>query len=249
MLNKSSYTSAGISLLIIGSLVFLLSNFVLNLVWLAATGVAMLILSFILLVLGKTIPKLSPEASAILLQTGIDNIASIVEELGISSKGIYLPSSLTTGKTQVLIPLQSSPSLMSVTRAVPQRLIVKYGGNPDDIGLLVSTAGTTAVTMLEARPGPTAVELEPALTSLLVGILGVADKTRVTANGNHISVKIYRPRIESGSVRFHQCLGSPLVSIVASVVAEAWNRAVRVKQEEHSNGRCSIELEVLGEDI
>ena len=249
MLNKNPYTSTGLSLLVTGILVSLASIFILHLVWLTATGIAMLILSLILLALGKSIPKLPPEASAILLQTGIDNIASIVEELGISSKAIYLPSSLTGGKPQALIPLHSNPSLPSITRDMPKRLISRYGNNPNDIGLLVSTVGTTAVAMLESKPGPTADEIESALTSLLMGTLGVADKARVNADGSNIRVLIYKPRIESNTTWFHQCLGGPLASIVASVAAEARDRPVTIKQENRSRGKYSIDLEVLGEDI
>jgi hypothetical protein len=248
-LHKNPYTSTGLSLLVTGILVSLTSIFILHLDWLTATGIAMLILSLILLALGRSIPKLPPEASAILLQTGIDNIASIVEELGISSKAIYLPSSLTGGKPQALIPLHSNPSLPSITRAVPQRLIARYGDNPNDIGLLVSTEGTTAATMLESRPGPTTAELEPALTSLLMGTLGVADKATVIARGSNIRVTIYKPRIEDKSTWFHECLGGPLASIVASVTAEAQDRPITIKQEEHSGSKYSIDLEVLGEDI
>jgi len=205
----------------------------------------MLILSFILLALGRTIPKLPPEVSALLLETGIDNIATIVEELGIRAKAIYLPSSLTSGRPQALIPLHSNPSPPTITKALPQRLIVRYGASPDDVGLLVSTTGTTAVGMLESRPGPTSAELESALTSLFRGILGVADGARVIYRENHIGVEIYNPRIENKTTWFHQCLGGPLASVVASVAAEAWDRPVTINQEEHHKGKCSIELEVL----
>ncbi|MEA2085430.1 MAG: hypothetical protein U9O84_00040 [Chloroflexota bacterium] len=217
--------------------------------WLVALGIAMVVLALIFLVLGRTIPRLPPEASALLLETGIDNIASIVEELGITSKGVYLPSSLTGGKPRALIPLHSNPSLPSVESTLPQRLIVRYGAGPDDVGLLLSTAGTAAVGMLESRPGPTSAGLEAALTSLFTGTLGVADKTGVTVSENHISVSIDNPRIENRTTWFHQCLGGPLASIVASVAAEAWDRPVTINREEHGKGKCMIELEVLGEDI
>ena len=209
----------------------------------------MVVLALIFLVLGSTIPRLPPEASALLLETGIDNIASIVEELGITSKGVYLPSSLTGGKPRALIPLHSNPSLPSVGSALPRRLIVRYGAGPDDVGLLLSTVGTAAVGMLESRPGPTSAGLEAALTSLFTGTLGVADKTGVTVSENHISVSIDNPRIENRTTWFHQCLGGPLASIVASVAAEAWDRPVAINREEHGKGKCAIELEVLGEDI
>lgn len=246
MPNKNPYTWAGLGLLLAGSLAFLVSYFILLLTWLAALGVSMLILSFIFLALGRTIPKLPPEVSSLLLETGINNIATLVEELGIRSKAFYLPASLSSGRPQALIPLRSDSSPSSITKALPQRLIVRYGANPDDIGLLVTTAGTAAVSMLEVRPGPTSGELESALTSLFRGLLGVADRTRVITSENHIRVEIYNPRIENKTTWFHECLGGPLASIVASVAAEAWNRPVTIKQEEHRRGRCSIELEVLG---
>ena len=245
MLNKNPYTWAGLGLLVAGSLVSLSSYFILLLTWLTALGISMLILSFIFLALGRTIPKLPPEVSTLLLETGIDNIATIVEELGIRAKAIYLPSSLTSGRPQALIPLHSNPSPPTITKALPQRLIVRYGASPDDVGLLVSTTGTTAVGMLESRPGPTSAELESALTSLFRGILGVADGARVIYRENHIGVEIYNPRIENKPTWFHQCLGGPLASVVASVAAEAWDRPVTINQEEHHKGKCSIELEVL----
>jgi hypothetical protein len=206
----------------------------------------MLILSFILLTLGRTVPKLPPEVSALILETGTENIASIVEELGIKSKAIYLPSTLTSGRPQALIPLYSNPTLPPITKPLPQRLIVRYGASPDNTGLLFSTIGTTAVSMLESRPGPTSDELESALTSLFRGILDVADGTRVITRENHMSIEIDNPRIENKATWAQQCLGGPLAQIVASVAAEAWDKPVTIKQEEEHKGKYSIELEVMG---
>ncbi len=246
MLSKNLYTWSGLGLLVAGVLISLISNFILLLTWLTALGISMIILSLILLVLGRTIPKVSPEVSGLLLQTGIDNIASLVEELGIKSKAIYLPSSLTNGRPQALIPLHSNPSPPTITKPLPKRLIVRYGASPDDIGLLLATTGTTAVSMLESKPGHTSAELESALTHLFRGMLGVADGARVVYHENHVKVEIYHPRIEDRTTWFHQCLGGPLASVVASVTAEAWNRPVTIELEEHRRGKCTIELEVLG---
>jgi len=245
-LNKNAYTWAGLGLLVTGILVLLSACFVFRLTWLTALGVTMLILSLILLALGRTIPKLPPEAGSLFLETGIDNIATIVEELGITAKAIYLPSSLTSGRPQALLPLHSNSATPAITRVLPRRLIVRYGANPDDIGLLVTTTGTTAIGMLETKPGPTPAELESALTSLLVGTLGVADGATVSHHNNHIRVEIRNPRIENKPSWYHQCLGSPLASAVASVAAEAWDKQVTIKQEEQDSKKCSIELEVLG---
>ena len=204
----------------------------------------MLILSFILLALGRTIPKLPPEVCSLLLETGIDNMAAIVEELGIRTKAIYLPSSLTGGRPKALIPLHTNPSLPPINKVLPQRFIARYGTRPDDIGLLLSTIGSTAVGLLESRPGPTSDALESALTSLFTGILGVADRIKVTCHENHIKVEIHNPRIETKATWCHQCLGGPLASVVASVATEAWDKPVTITQEEHLKGKYSVELEV-----
>jgi len=245
VLKNNLYTWAGLGLLIAGLLVALSAYFIFLLTWLIALGISMLILAVILLVLGRTVPKLSPEVSSLLLETGIDNIATLIEELGIRAKAIYLPSSLAGGRPQALIPLHANPSLPPITKALPQRLIVQYGASPDDIGLLVATAGTTAVGMLESKPGPTPAEFESSLTALFTGILDVADGARVIYRENRIGIEIRNPRIENKVTWSHQCLGGPLASMVASVAAETWNKPVTIKQEERHRGKCSIELEVM----
>ena len=249
MVNRNQYTLAGFSLIVAGSLLLALSSLILHLTWLTATGIAMLILSAILLALGRTIPKLSPEVSSLFLETGIDNISSIVEELGIKSKAIYLPSSLANGRPRALIPLHSNPAPPPITHPLSRRLVVRYGAGPDDVGLLLTVPGTIAVSMLESKPGPTSTELEAALNSLFVGILGVADRVKVITNENQTRVEIYNPRLENKATWGQQCLGGPLPSIVASLAAEAWNKPVIINQEEYHKGKYSIELEVIGEDI
>ena len=234
----------GLGLLTAGILVSPVAYFILALTWLSALGICMLILSLILLTLGRTIPKLPPEACSLLLETGVDNMASLVEELGIRAKATYLPSSLTNGRPQAFVPLHSNPALPSITKALPQRLIVRYGSGPDDIGLLLSTIGSNAVGLLESKPGPTPTELESALTSLFAGTLGVADRTMVVCNENHIKVEIHNPRLENETGWSHHCFGGPLASVVAAVAAEAWDRPVTIEQEEQNGSKYSVELEV-----
>lgn len=214
-----------------------------------ALGICMLILSLIIIALGKAVPKLPPEVCGLLLETGIDNIATLIEEIGIKTKAIYLPSSLTSDRPRAFIPLHSNSSKPEITKALPQRLIARYGASPEDIGLLVSTIGSTATGMLESKPGATPDELESALTSLFSGRLGVADGTRVSCHNNHIKVEINKLRIENGASWSHQCLGGPLATVVASIAAEAWDKPVTIKQEEQLNGKYYVELEVISEDI
>jgi hypothetical protein len=245
LINRNSYTWAGLSLLIASGMISVPAYLIFHSIWLTALGICMLILSFILIALGRAIPKLPPEVCDILLETGIDNIATLIEELGIKSRAIYLPSSLARNRPQAFIPLHSNGAHPEITKALPQRLIARYGASPEDIGLLVSTIGSTAVGMLESKPGATPDELESALTSLFTGRLGIADGTRVLCHNNHISVEINKPRLENGASWSHQCLGGPLATLVASVAAEAWNKPMTISQERQINGKYSVELEVI----
>ncbi len=243
--NRNAYTRTGLSLLVAGTLLFLAALFIFRITWLTALGTCLLILAFILLMLGRSIPRLSPEVSSLLLKTGLDNIGTIIEELGLKNKAVYLPASLTGGQPRALIPLHANPSLPPLTKLLPNRLIIRYGTAPDDIGLLLSTIGGAAASLLKVKLTPHPAELESALTSLLRGTLGVADGARVTQQENRLRVEIHNPQIENNSGWSHQCLGSPLASIAAAVAAEAWNGPVTVKQEEHLKGKCCVELEVL----
>jgi len=244
--DRNVYTWTGLSLLVIGIILVLVSLLVLSsLVWLTALGIAALILAFILLALSRTIPSITPEVSMLLLETGIDNIATVVEELGIKSKPVYLPSSLTGGKPQALIPLHNNPSLPRITSTLPQRFIVRYGPGPDDVGLLVTTAGTVAVSILESPPGAASTQLESALTSLFVGRLGAADKIRVFAIEPGLRVEVRNPRIQSTGAWSHQCLDSSLASIIAAVAAEAWAKPVVVTKEEQHGKTYTVEIETV----
>ena len=242
---KNPYTWAGLCLLVVGIFLSLTSYLVFAITWLTALGAAMLVLAFILLALARTIPDIPPEVSSLLFETGIDNMATFMEELGIKSKATYLPSSMTGGRPQALIPLHAHPSPPAIAGPLPQRLIVRYGARPDDVGLLVTTFGATAINIMDSRTSHSISEIESALTSLFVGMLGVADRITVTHRENHISVDIYNPVIKNKATWSNRCLGGPLASVVASVAAEAWDKPVTISQEKHQKARCSIELEVL----
>jgi hypothetical protein len=212
-----------------------------------ALGLSTIILGAVSLALGRGQPKISPEASAILLQSGVENISAIVEELGLKAKAIYLPSSMTTGKPQAFIPLHSNPHPPQLGNIVlPKRLIVKYGPQPEDMGLLVTTPGSAVAGMVTAKSDSTEADLEAALTLVLVGTISLADSVRVTKEDEVIRVEISNPRLEYRKMWVYESLGSPLASIVASVVAEVLNKPVSVDSEQYSKGKCNIELKLTG---
>jgi hypothetical protein len=243
---RSPYTWTGLGLLVAGGALLGSALLIFHQVWLSALSISMLILSFLLLALGRTIPNIPPEVCSLLLETGIDNMATLIEELGIKTKAIYIPSSLSNNHPRAFIPLHSNGSAPRITRTLPQRLIARYGTGPEEVGLLISTIGSSAAAMLDDKPGASPDELELALTSLFAGRLGIADGTKVSYQNGRLEIEIDRPRFENSADWSHHCLGGPLATIAASVAAESWDKPVRITREEQSNGKYHVELEVIG---
>lgn len=234
MPRNNAYVWTGLGLLVAGGLMVLAAYFIIEVAWLVALGISMLILAAILLALSRSVPTLSPQASRLLLQTGIDNIEAMVEELGITSRAVYLPSSRAGGRPQALIPLRSGGVPPSLDQPLPQRLIVRYGTGQDDFGLLLATVGSAAAGMLDSKPPPSAEGLEGALTQLFTGVLGVADGVRVVSNDGSLNIEVRRPRLEHLVTFSGPVLGGPLASIAATVAAEAFDRPVTIEQDEPS---------------
>ena len=245
---SNSFTLLGACLTLAGLSLSLVSYLLLRSTPLTALGLSTVILGGVSLALGRGQPKISPEASAILLQSGTENISAIVEELGLKSKAIYLPSSKTAaGKPQAFIPLHSNPHLPELGNIVlPRRLIVKYGSQSENMGLLVTTPGSAVAGMVMAKSDSTEGDLEAALTLVLVGTISLADGARVIREGEGIRVEISNPRLEYRKMWVYESLGSPLASIVASVVAEVLDMPVVVDSEQYSRDKCVIELRLTG---
>ena len=242
---QNPYSLLGLALASIGGAFAVVSHLILDSVPLAALGISMAILGAICLTLARTRPKIPPEISIILLETGLQNTAAIVEELSLRSKAIYLPSSLTSGHPRALIPLHSKPGPLQIGEVLPGRLIAKHGPAPEDIGILVATPGSAVAGILGAEPGPSVDELEASLTSALVGMLDVADGAKVNIIGERVAIEVSKPRLEHRNLWFNELLGSPLASVAASLAAEALDKPLIVESEAHSKGKLMIELRIV----
>lgn len=246
-ITRNLYSLLGLALLLAGVALMPVSYLLLHSTPLTASGLSLLILGAVSLVLGRTRPRLSPEASAILLDTGLENIGVILEELGLKSKAVYLPSSMSGGRPQALMPLHTNGNgaHLQIVGTLPRRLIVKYGSKPDEMGLLVSTVGSAAVGMLEGRPGETIEEIESSLSLMLEGVLDLADGVRVSGSGDAIEVLVGNPRLGYKRTALYEYLGSPLASIVASLTSEALDKPVTIVRESWEKGKATIELKAL----
>lgn len=243
---RNQYSQLGLGLLLAGAGLIPTSYLLLQSISITALGISLVILGLTCLVLGKTRPKISPELSTLLMETGLENLNSLLEEMGLRSKGVYLPSSLAGGEPRAIIPLHSNPRFPEISEPLPRRLIVSCGRDPEDMGIMVATTGSNILDMLEAKPGASSDELAAALTTILVGTLDLAAGVKVSLGEKKAMVEVSHPRSgENRNSWVVQSLGSPIASIVASLLAEALGKPVVIESEELKPRERLIKLETL----
>lgn len=243
---KNRYSQLGLALLLAGLGLMPTAYLLLRSIPIIALGISLVVLGATSLVLGRTRPRIPPELSSLLMETGLENVNSLLEELGLKAKGAYLPSHLTGGKPRAIIPLHSNPLYPTIAGPLQQRLIVSFGPDPEDIGLMTTTPGSCIAGMLETRPGSTSDEIATALTTILAGSLDLATGVAVRLEESKATVRVSNPRlVESRNSWAERSLGSPTASIVASVLAEALGKPVVIQSEELTRRANLIELEVL----
>jgi hypothetical protein len=99
--------------------------------------------------------------------------------------------------------------------------------------------------MLETKPGPTASEIEAAVTYILTGVLDIASSVTVNLTDAQVNVEVIGARLHYEDIWYYRCLGSPIASIVAAISSEALGKPIRIREESHSKGKTRIALEVL----
>jgi hypothetical protein len=245
--SRKRYILLGLGLILGGGLFAAAAGLILEYMPLAALGISGVILGVVSLALGRSLPRISPEASLILLEAGSDNIAALVEELGLRARAIYLPTSLTQGRPRALIPLHRNSVQPVIQKPVEQRLIVQFGPGRDDYGVLVATPGSPALGLIEASEGGSTSDLEAALSGLLVGRLDLVDAVRVRRSSENVVIEVDHPALPVHNHPAYTVLGSPIASIAATVAAESLGQPVSVTSE-IPNGRCqTIVLELQPE--
>lgn len=243
-MKTNPYYRLGLVLSISGGALAPFFYFILSSVPLAALALSAVMLGLVSAMLGGTRPTISPEACQMMLRTGVDNIASLIEELGLESKAVYMPSTAPEGRPRALIPLSSS-SVPEKGQVIPDRLVARYGKNMEDMCLVVTTPGAISLDGVTLSQGGGAEQIEGALNNILTGMLDLADGILVHTAADRITVEVTRPKLKYENVWFYRCLGSPLASIVAAVSCQALDRPVRVAGEETTQKGSVIVIEVL----
>jgi hypothetical protein len=242
---NNSYRILGLGLSIAGTIFAPVSYFIISSVPLTAVGISAIMIGFTLIALANTRPNISPEVCQLMLKTGMENTSALLEELGLRSKAIYLPSASRDGHPQALIPLVEGDDNKWIKGKIPGRLIVRYGPNSDAMAIAVTTPGSINIDMLETKPGPTASEIEAAATYILTGVLDIANSVSVSVTDNQIDVRISGAKLHYEDIWYYRCMGSPIASIIAAISSEALQKPVRIREENDINGKSSIIIEVV----
>ncbi|APV45127.1 hypothetical protein Dform_01808 [Dehalogenimonas formicexedens] len=239
------YTWAGCGLFVSGALVATSSLFILGVAWFTALGLAMIIIAIILLALARSVPKLSPEFSRVLFETGTENLAVLLEELAVSTRAIYLPPRLSNGKSRALIPLAGTLKAEMLKEALPNRLIVRYGAGAQDIGLLITTPGSAAAQLVSDKTETDTELLSATLTAFFSGTLGLADAVNVTNENGSIRVAFSQLRHERVNDRTDRVLGSAPASVATAVAAKMWDYPMIISSEGGNSRKYIVVIERL----
>lgn len=242
---KNPYRTLGIGLVAAGAMFAPVAYFILNSAPLTAMALLSLLVGFTCIALASTRPYISPEASLVLLQTGMENIAVLLEELALRNKAVYVPSSMGDGKPKAIIPLADG-STPVIKNKMPGRLVVRYGGRPDEVGIALATPGGASLPLVRGSLGPDAGQIESALSYLLIGVLDLATGVTVTRRDGQLNVDVRNPRLHWENIWYYRSLGSPIASMAAAVICEALGKPVRVENESIDKKRARVEIEVVG---
>lgn len=241
---RNPYRLLGIGLCVVGACFALGAYYVMDSVPLTAIGLSTIVIGIVCIALPNYRPYVSPEAWQMLLIVEMENTAALLKGLGISGKALYLPSSMTDGRSQTIIPLKDRDK-NAVQGKIPSRLIVRYGAAPGDMAVSLTTPGSLGIRLLKTAPGPTPEEIEGAASILLVGMLDLADSVTVGMSDARIDVLVRGARLRDEETWYSRCLGSPIASMAAAVCSEALGKPVRIGRESCSRGVSRIEIEVV----
>ncbi|WP_069807925.1 hypothetical protein [Vulcanisaeta thermophila] len=230
----------GISLLILGAGVTAIGYLILNSIPVFIMGISILIMGILATWGEDSLGGVNQE----LMSTAWENVAALIESVGIVNKAVYLPSSLTQDSRAYALITPAQPTGLT---NIPTGLIVKYGPSPNEVGILVRTMGTRAVELCR-ESGAISTDLESSLNNCIVNHLGLARRVISHVDGDRVRVVINGSRAVNayGNTVVRAVLGSPMASIVASVVAESLNRPVIYDSEGSRGGEYWVEVTLLG---
>jgi len=217
----------------------------------------------LLLIYVPTERTVSPQLVSASCLSSLVNLNSLLEELGVGSKAIYLPAKKETHQPCAFLPLVQNLDLSSVfpKRLDGSGLFIVNAQNPHQSGLALVPPGSSLATLIERESGIDFYnvrldELENALRTGLVEALEIAEDVRVMFVDESVRAEV-GPLISEelcgmqSKVAHSLCsqVGCPLCSAIICAVTKAAKRPVRViKISPMRDRNISVELRLLEAD-
>jgi len=259
--HNASHRRLGIAFLLFGLSLSTVS-FLIQATLFAGLGLSSFLIG-LLLIYVPTERTVSPQLVSASCLSSLVSLNSLLEELGVDSKAVYLPTKKETHQPCAFLPLVQNLDLSSVLlkRIDDSGLFIVNGQNPHQSGLALVPPGSSLVTLIEQESGIDFYnvrldELENALRTCLVEALEIAEDVRVMFMNESVRVEV-GPLISEelcgmqSKVAHSLCsqVGCPLCSAIICAVTKAAKRPVRVIKISPLRGRnISMELRLLEGD-
>lgn len=219
------YRVVGALLTVLGIVISLLGYLIIKSIYLIASGITSLMLGLSFLAISVEY-GLNIEPYRVLASQSLINIKLLLESVNLdNSKPIYIPSKYTEGIPLTLVPLSKNPITY---KKLPKHIVVRYGVNQEDIGILIATAGTQVVKEEVIESINDASGLEGLLSRILVGKYKLVSSINVVEIENGFKVTLKPFIYKELSVK---PLGTIYTQIVGQLIAEAINKPVTVDED------------------
>lgn len=209
--------------------------------WFMMDNVPMTALGIGIAVVGSSLAMTphSPTPSATvrrMLEGSLANTEALLEELGVSGRGFYVPGK--DGSVRVFVPM-GNPSADDSDYQQPPPLDARADGLVTKIdGRQFLVVFPPAYSLMKNRDrdqeadSPGKADLEGTISEALVEETGLADSVKASELKFAAIVEISSPKSKAGSGRVRHSMGSLEAGIAAAVVAQSRNRAVSIESEQ-----------------
>jgi len=258
----TSYRRLGITFILFG-LSLSAASFLVRATLFAGLGLSSFLVG-ILLTYVPTERTVSPRLVSASCLSSLVNLNSLLEELGVDSKAVYLPTKEESHQPRVFLPLLRDPdsSRMFFKSLENKGLFVVDSQDPHQSGLLLIPPGSSLATLMEQESGidfhnVRLDKLEDALKIGLLEALEIAEDIRVifadesvrVEVGPLVSEELYHVQSKIASNLCSQ-VGCPLTSAIICAVTKAAKKPVSIIKISALQGRrISIELRLLEGDL
>jgi len=229
---------------------------------LLALGLGVFLLGVMVLFLPESTSFRADRLASLSSFPSIMNDEALIEDLDVTTHGIYIPVTGFGAVPKVYVPmLDSDTGPYPPTRlASSNRLFVVVGMNPRDRGILMNAPGGEILTAIEnclqldlatLDPDHLAARLEAGLD-----MLAISKHTSLQVAGDMVTVDMdlvafleLEEKLRGRAPRVVDQVGTPLASAIAAAVCKCRKKYVRLTGSSLEGSRLRVRLTVLGVEL